>query len=227
MSFSPPSVVVFDVNETLSDMTPLRARFEQVGAPGHLMSTWFAGVLRDGFAITAAGGFAEFSALAADGLRGLLRALPGWSGSADDAVRHVLDGFTSLSVHTDVPDGVHALHAAGVRLATLTNGTSSVVEDMLQRAGLLDCFEALLDVQGPRAWKPARVAYQYAADRLGIAPAEALLVAVHPWDVDGARRAGLGGAWVHRGAMSYPAAMRPPTLTAANLTDLADRLTGV
>ena len=28
-----PSVVVFDVNETLSDMAPLAARFAEVGAP--------------------------------------------------------------------------------------------------------------------------------------------------------------------------------------------------
>nr|MBA3431438.1 haloacid dehalogenase [Actinomycetota bacterium] len=31
-----PNVVVFDVNETLSDMEPLRTRFVDIGAPGHL-----------------------------------------------------------------------------------------------------------------------------------------------------------------------------------------------
>ena len=41
----PPQVVVFDVNETLSDMAPLERRFEQVGAPAHLRATWFASVL--------------------------------------------------------------------------------------------------------------------------------------------------------------------------------------
>jgi 2-haloacid dehalogenase len=220
-----PRVIVFDVNETLSDLAPLRARFEEVGAPAHLMPTWFAGVLRDGFALTVAGGFAEFTELTADGLRGLLQALPGWSGNADDAARHVLDGFGTLTVHPDVPDGVRALRAAGLRLATMTNGSASSTEGLLKRTGLLDCFEALLDVQGPRAWKPARAAYRYALDRLGVAAEEALLVAVHPWDVDGARRAGLGGAWLRRGAASYPAAMTAPTLTAEDLTSLASHLT--
>ena len=37
--------VVFDVNETLSDMAPLADAFETVGAPGSLAKTWFAGVL--------------------------------------------------------------------------------------------------------------------------------------------------------------------------------------
>jgi 2-haloacid dehalogenase len=108
----------------------------------------------------------------------------------------------------------------------MTNGTMATTEDLLARAGLRDCFEALLDVQGPRVWKPAPAAYRYAVDRLGVAPEEALLVAVHPWDIDGARRAGLGGAWIRRGAASYPGAMTPPTLTAEDLVSLADELTG-
>ena len=48
-----PALLVFDVNETLSDMSPMGQRFEDVGAPAHLATTWFAGLLRDGFALTA------------------------------------------------------------------------------------------------------------------------------------------------------------------------------
>lgn len=48
-----PTLLVFDVNETLSDMSPMGQRFEDVGAPAHLAKTWFAVLLRDGFALTA------------------------------------------------------------------------------------------------------------------------------------------------------------------------------
>jgi hypothetical protein len=34
-----PTLVLFDVNETLSDLHPLRARFEEVGAPGQLLGS--------------------------------------------------------------------------------------------------------------------------------------------------------------------------------------------
>ena len=51
-----PSVIVFDVNETLSDMAPLAGRFAEVGAPELLARTWFAALLRDGFALAASGG---------------------------------------------------------------------------------------------------------------------------------------------------------------------------
>jgi len=45
-----PEVVVFDVNETLSDMSPIAERFTDIGAPAHLAKLWFATLLRDGFA---------------------------------------------------------------------------------------------------------------------------------------------------------------------------------
>lgn len=219
------SAVVFDVNETLSDMSPLRARFEHVGVPGALMSTWFAGVLRDGFALTAAGGFVPFAELAADGLRGLLENRPGWAGDAEEAARYVMAGFAELDVHADVAVGMRRLREAGLRLATMTNGTAELTRGLLDRAGLLGQVELLLDVQGPRAWKPAPAAYHYATGRLGVAAADALLVAVHPWDIDGARRAGLRTAWLRRGTIAYPRVMAQPTLIADDLTTLATRLT--
>jgi len=219
-----PQVLVFDVNETLSDMSSLRTRLEEVGAPPHLLPVWFAGVLRDGFALTAAGAFAEFSAVARDGLRALLPGIEGWTGDAEAAARHVLDGFAELEVHPDVPDGVRALHQAGFRLVTMTNGRSSLTERLLARAGLLHCFEVLLDVSGPQCWKPAPAAYRYAVERTGVRPDRAVLVAVHPWDIDGAQRAGLGGAWLRRGAAAYPDVMLAPTYTAPDLRGLAEAL---
>jgi 2-haloacid dehalogenase len=48
--------MVFDVNETLSDMSPMAQRFSDVGAAAHQAATWFATLLRDGFALTVTGG---------------------------------------------------------------------------------------------------------------------------------------------------------------------------
>ena len=71
-----PTLLVFDVNETLSDMAPLNARFEDVGAPAHLAKTWFAELLRDGFALTVSGASESFAALGAEALRSGCRARP-------------------------------------------------------------------------------------------------------------------------------------------------------
>ena len=51
------------------------------------------------------------------------------------------------------------------------------------------------------------------------------LVAAHPWDVDGAHRAGLTGVWVDRRKTPYPLAFLPPDLRVPDLEALADRLT--
>jgi 2-haloacid dehalogenase len=114
-----PALLLFDVNETLSDMSPMSRRFEDVGAPAHLASTWFAGLLRDGFALTVVAASGSFASIAAEALRVSLHGQPLNRGT-EDAVQHVLDGFAELTVHADVPDGIHALRDLGIRLATLS-----------------------------------------------------------------------------------------------------------
>ncbi|MFC4536452.1 haloacid dehalogenase type II [Sphaerisporangium dianthi] len=217
-SVTRPHVVIFDVNETLIDMEPLRGRFEEIGLPGEAMSTWFAGVLRDGFALTAAGAYADFASIAADVLRDLLA---GSDSGTDASVGHVLGAFAELRVHPDIPGGMRLLRESGIRLFTMTNGAAAMTGSILAREGLLDLVEATLDVSGPRVWKPARGAYHYAVGKAGVRPDQAALVAVHPWDVDGAQRAGLTGAWLDRRGVPYPKVMTAPHVSAPDLVALA------
>lgn len=216
-----PKVVVFDVNETLSDMRPLAAAFEVVGLGGGEVEAWFAGVLRDGFALTAVGDNPAFADVAAEALRARLAA-GGLSGAdADAAASEVMAAFTSLDVHPDVADGVHALAALGTRLVTLSNGSTGVAEALLGRAGLRGEFERLLSVEHATAWKPHPTAYAYALATCEVAADEAMLVAVHPWDVDGAARAGLRSAWLNRTRARYPAYFTAPDVEAVDLVELA------
>ena len=218
-----PSVIVFDVNETLSDMAPLGTRFEDVGAPAYLARVWFAALLRDGFALAAAGGIVTFAVLGAEMLRSVLRPVA-VTGGLDEAVNHIMAGFGSLHVHPDIPDGVRALAGTGQRLVTFSNGSAQVAESLLTRAGLRDAFDALLTVEDAGAWKPVRAAYDYAATACGVAPADMLMVAVHPWDIHGAAEAGLATAWLNRDGETYPSYYAAPTYTIAALGDLAPLL---
>src|SRR3954464_11331439 len=100
-----PSVIAFDVNETLSDLSPLGARFVEMGASATAARLWFAATLRDGFALTAAGANPPFGG----GPRELLRSPPPEAQrtrSADEPTKHVMDGFASLELHADVASGV-------------------------------------------------------------------------------------------------------------------------
>lgn len=217
------AVIVFDVNETLSDLSPMADRFTDLGAPPTLAKLWFAAVLRDGFALAAAGATSTFAAIGEGVLSTLLTGLP-LDRHMDAAVQHVLDGFSALPVHPDVPDGVRALRTAGHRLVTLSNGSVSVAEQLLGQAGLRDEYEALLSVEDAGVWKPARGAYEYAARTCGVAPRDLVLVAVHPWDIDGAARAGLSTAWITRDSGPYPQHFTPPTYTIGALIELPGAL---
>lgn len=218
-------VVVFDVNETLSDVSALADRFVAVGAPAALAPTWFASVLRDGFALTATGGRAPFAEVARAELRAVLAGRP-LTEPLDDAVERVVAGFGQAPLHPDVAEGVERLASRGLVLATLSNGSSAVAEELLATAGLRDRFAAVLSVEGlGTGWKPNADAYLAACAELACEPGEALLVAVHPWDIHGARRAGLATAWVDRsGTASYPSVFSAPTTRAASLVALAQTL---
>ena len=217
---SRPSVLVFDVNETLSDLSPLGARFVEVGASASTAPLWFASTLRDGFALTAAGQNPSFAEVA-QGLLATLLSESMLNRSVEDAVRLIMDGFRSLELHPDVASGVRRLHEDGHRLVTLSNGPVSVAERLLEGA-TGDCFERFLSVEDAGAWKPSPRAYAHALEVCEVPAEEALLVAVHPWDVDGARRAGLRAAWVNRSGAPWPEVFEAPTHTVASLEELAD-----
>ena len=116
--------------------------------------------------------------------------------------------------------GVTALADARLRLATLSNGGTALGERLLREAGIRDRFEHVLTVDGHSPWKPAPESYAYAASVCEVAPEEMVLVAVHPWDVDGANRAGLQSAWVDRSQSHYPTTFSAPTYTVERLDEL-------
>ncbi len=112
-----PDLVLLDLNETLSDLAPLRRRFVEVGSPGHLLDTWFAAVLRDGFALTAVGASAPLTEVA----RAVLLSMLG----SEESASYVLDGLGALGVHPEVPAGLQQLADAGARAVPYINGARS------------------------------------------------------------------------------------------------------
>ena len=219
-----PRVMVFDVNETLSDMSPMAQRFTAVGAPAHLAATWFASLLRDGFALTATGANPAFAELGAEALR---NSLSEQVGDVDAAVEHIMSGFASLPVHPDVVEGIRSLHSLDISLVTLSNGSTAVAQGLFNRNDIADCFDRLLSVDKAPLWKPAESAYNFALKACACEASEAMLVAVHPWDIHGAHQAGLATAWINRTGARYPAYFTAPDMEATSVVDLATQLGGV
>ncbi|CAA9343780.1 MAG: 2-haloalkanoic acid dehalogenase [uncultured Nocardioidaceae bacterium] len=203
------SILVLDVNETLSDMAPLGGVLERHGVPAGLAATWFASVLRDGFALSVHREAPPFAELGGQVLRRLLVHHPSTS-DPDQVVEEVLATMQRLDVHPDVVDGLRALAADGHRLVTFTNGSAAGAEGLLERAGVRDLVDRSLSVEGLGVWKPHSEAYTHAVRVLGGKAADLTLVAVHPWDIDGASRAGLRTAYVDRSGAPWPEVFRAP-----------------
>lgn len=218
------SAVLLDVNETLLALDPVAEAFTAVGLDPGRMDAWFRAVLVDGISASAAGTFASFPDIARHLVGNELAAagLPTDSGREDQ----VIDAFGTLDFHPDVAPALDALRNAEVAAITLTNGTASVVRGALERAGLDHLVTATWDVTDVGRWKPAPEPYRWAVDRLGLTPEQVALIAVHPWDIHGARAAGLRGVWIDRpGAGRYPPHLHAPSLSAPDLPTAVAQLT--
>ncbi|WP_434995502.1 haloacid dehalogenase type II [Arthrobacter sp. Ld5] len=212
-------LVLFDVNETLSDLGRMPQHFEEVGAPPQLAALWFASVLRDGFALTATGRNASFGEIAEDALRTVL-AGQRLNRDPGDAVDHLMASLKELPVHPDVVDGLRDLAGRGFELAALTNGAAATAASLLERAGVRGDVGRVLSVEDAPRWKPAPESYAYALRELQREADDVVLVAVHPWDIHGAARAGLRTVWLNRAGAPYPAVMTRPDHEVSTITEL-------
>ena len=210
-----PDVVAFDVVETMFSLAPVADALEPLGVT---LDLYFARLLRDGMALTAAGDARSFPEVA----RAALAALA--PHALDDARTAVLDAFGRLPAHPDVEPALRTLTDAGVRVVTLTNGTADSTSKLLQSSALDRYVERVISVDEAGAWKPAAAPYHHLADVVGIPPETIALVAVHSWDTHGAHRAGLTTGWCSRLESSYPAIFAPPDVSGPDLVAVVDGL---
>jgi 2-haloacid dehalogenase len=206
-----PEVVAFDVNETLLDLAPVRTTLVELGEPEHVLPTVFARTLLTGFAAAATGGWCRFR-------DAFTSALAQTTGLAAADRERVADAFGELTPHPDVAPALRQLAEAGVRAVTLSHGSPGVAEAGLERGGVRPLVERSLTSEAIRAWKPNREVYLWAAGSCGVAPDRLALVAAHGWDVQGAQKAGLTGAWFPRSERAYPAVYEPADVVADDLS---------
>ena len=214
--------IAFDVIETLFGIEPLEQRLRSAGLPSGTLKPFFAALLRDAFALEAAGTPKPFQEIARSGLEVLMAS----DGLEPDqaAVTKVLQGFTELRAHDDVRPALETVRAAGVRIVTLSNGSAANTHKLLDSAGAEDFVEKVISVEETGHWKPHAEVYLHAARQCGVEPSRMALVAAHAWDTHGAKRAGLVTAWVQRQDKRYMSAMEKPDVTGTSLTEVVAAL---
>jgi 2-haloacid dehalogenase len=213
-------VCVFDVNETLLELTALDAPFERVfGVPG-VRREWFGQLLQSAFVSTITDAYADFGTIGRAALEMVARRHAIELAAEDrDAI---LGTMRSLPPHPEVPAALERLRSAGLRLAALTNSTEAVATAQLTGAGLAPFFERILSADAARRLKPAREAYETAAAALGVDVGATRLVAAHAWDVAGALRAGAAAAFVARPGMVLDPLAPVPDIVGVDLAEVAE-----
>ncbi|MCU1695002.1 MAG: hdl IVa [Mycobacterium sp.] len=227
-----PTVLVFDVNETLLDITALEPVFAKIfgdagkaRSDGGWVREWFGQLVTYSMTLTLSDVYTDFFTLG----EAVLRMLGDIHGVqiTDGDLHAVRTGFSTMPAHEDVAIGLGQLRDKGYRLVTLTNSPPSPGgETPLQRAGLGHFFEQEFSVDAARVYKPAPELYRDVAEQLGVEPSDCMMVAAHTWDTIGARAAGFSGALIRRsGNAPLPAPGTPqPTVVASDLVALARQL---
>ena len=215
-------VLVFDVNETLLDLSALDPHFQRVFGDPTVRVVWFQTMLQSAFLTTITGPYKPFgehfrAALAITALRRGLRVSP-------EDERAILAGVRTLPAHIDVRPALERLRSAGHRLAALTNSIAEVEEAQLANAGLADLFEKALSADSGKRLKPAPEAYANAGRELGVPTAGMRMVAAHVWDVQGALRAGCAAAFVERPGAVWNPLLDRPDIVGPDLGAIAERV---
>jgi 2-haloacid dehalogenase len=220
-----PSVLVFDVNETLIDIDSIAPLFGQLFGDQRVLREWFGQLVMYSMTTTLSECYVDFFTLG----QGVLRML-------GDIYRvNITDGdllalkaaMLAMPPHPDTAAGLTRLRDSGFRLVTLTNSPPNPDGPTpLENAGLAQLFERTLSVDSCSAFKPSPVVYRYVCQELNVAPTECMMIAAHVWDLLGAHNVGFSTALITRwGNPPLPAHGLPqPDLVVDDLHQLAERL---
>lgn len=218
----PDVVILFDVNETLLDMEPVRKNVNRSMKSKRAFKLWFNMLLHYSLVENCTGQFHSFPEIADAALDMTATSVGVELETADK--RTILSAMKELRPHADVKSSLNFLKDAGFRLGTLTNSPYATLASQLDYADIKGYFEVALSVDAVRKYKPSPECYQYAAGKLGVQPNEILMIAAHGWDIAGASQAGLFTAFIEReGQALYPLSAAP-TFKGKNLTDVTSEI---
>ncbi len=225
MPTTAPSTLIFDVNETLLDLAPLKKKVAgALSGRDDLLPLWFTTMLQFSLVHSLTNDYRDFAHVGVGALM-MIGDKAGITVDREAAEAAIVEPIRNLPAHADVEPALRSLAAVGFELIALTNSSKEGVEAQLTNAGIVGFFDHVLSTEAVQAFKPDPRPYQHALDVAGAQPGDALMVAAHAWDLAGAHAVGLRTAFIARpGATLYPNVERPDHVV-ADLGELVTILT--
>jgi 2-haloacid dehalogenase len=116
----------------------------------------------------------------------------------EETLRNLLEQYLRLPAYADVPEALEQLESRGFKIVACSNGTEQAVRGLLERAGVLARFNAIVSVDPIRTFKPDPAVYEHLATQARAKKGMVCLISSNPFDVIGAKACGLRTAWVQR-----------------------------
>ena len=215
-------VLVFDVNETLLDMTPLKKAVNALLNEEQGFRIWFGMLLHYSTVSNSINEYYNFTTIAAATLDMAATSLH--KKVTEEEIKETLSVIKSLQTYPDVIKGLQLLKENGFRLITLTNSPSSALKEQLKNSNLTDYFEQALSIDTIEKYKPAAETYLWAAEKLAVQAEEMLMIAAHGWDLAGASHAGLATCFIAREGQSLYTLSSKPDFVANDILAMAEKL---
>ncbi|HEA20861.1 hypothetical protein LCGC14_1428960 [marine sediment metagenome] len=218
-----PKLIVFDVNETLLNLEPLKLKVNHALYNDFAFDLWFSKLLHYSLVETITEQYADFSSIAAATFRMVAQRFE--IDIPDTEISAILSNIKNLPPHTDVVEALTLLKKTGHTMVALTNGNQDVADEQLENAGIKGFMKKVFSVEIVNRYKPHSETYNYVLKAMKTSPKDTLLVAAHGWDIVGAQRAGMKTAFVAReGKFIYPLASHPD-LTGKTVLEIAKEIT--
>ena len=221
-----PSVIFFDVNETLLDLGNV-AKSVTVALKGRddLVASWFTTMLHYSLVTNAINDYHHFGEIGIAALQ-LVAKQNDIFLTKEEATLAIKTPFRDLQPHIDVIAGLKKFKDSGIKLVTLTNSSDAGIASQLKNAKLTEYFDGALTVQELQIFKPDLRVYEWALKQMNVEAGDAMLIAAHGWDVAGAAKAGMQTGFIERPGMFQFELVEKADYSAPDLLQLANKILG-
>ncbi|BAZ18655.1 putative 2-haloacid halidohydrolase Iva (plasmid) [Calothrix sp. NIES-4071] len=215
----PTQTVVFDIIGTCFSLDKPKQKLEELGAPAHSFTLWFAQTLRDAFALSHAGSYRPLKEVLEAELPRTLKTL----GVKADSVQmsNIVKSFTELELATGANESFKMLKEQGYRLVALTNGSEDSTRQLLERAGSINYFDQILSCDAVSKTKPYPDVYALIDKDVA---GDVWMVAAHAWDIAGANMAKMKTAFITTEEKEYLSIYPEPDVLASSLLEAANKI---
>ena len=132
----------------------------------------------------------------------------------------LLNLYKVLSPFQEVPETLKTLKKKNFKLAILSNGTPSLLNQLVKSNNLDNLFDDLFSIEEVKIYKPDSKVYELPIKKYEIKKNEVAFLSANTWDVSGAGNYGYNAIWVNRNNNIFDYLDYKPNNQIKNLTEL-------